>query len=149
MRLRELKGVAQNLAAMACSEARLGSDFERLAELPDGEVTLDLIHGSAIHSTTGAVALSVVQGLASWLGSYGAQNVNSARVSLRIDTSKPPTHRKTLISFNFKGIAVLEAQGRTYVGEASNHVWHNRPAQPSLPADVPASAASPLQPGRD
>lgn len=148
MRSKQLKGVAHNLAVMACSEARLGSDFEHLADLPDGEVTLDLIDGSAIHSTTGTVALSVVQSLASWLGNAGAQNVDSARVLLRIDTGKPPTHRNTLISFNFKGIAVLEARGRTYVGEASNHVLHNRPAQPSLTGDIPASAASPVRLGR-
>ena len=141
MRLRELKGIAQNLAAMVCSEARLGSDFELLAELPDGEVTLDLIHSLAIPSANGVIELSVVKVLASWLGSSGAQNVNSAKVSLRIDTSKPPTHRETLISFNFNGIAVLEAHGRTYVGEASNHVWHNRPAQQSVPPDGPVAAS--------
>ncbi len=129
MRSKELKGVAQNLAAMVCSEARLRADLERLAELPDGEVTLDLIQGAAIHSESGAVSLSVVPSLALWLGNSGARNIGKARVSLRVDTSRPPTHRETLISFSFKGRAVIEAQGRTYVGEATNHVWHNRPAQ--------------------
>jgi hypothetical protein len=141
MRLKDLKGIARNLAAMACSETRLGYDFEHLAELPDGEVTLDLIRGSAIHSIAGAITLSVAQQLTSWLASTGAQNISVARVVLCIDTSTPPTERETLISFNLKGVALLEAQGRQYVGEASNHAYHNRPAQQGAPVNRPASRA--------
>ena len=142
MRTKELHGVAQNLAAMSCSEGRIGSDFELLAALPDGEVSFNLITGSAVHSVAGAIAPLATQSLMSWLRDAKVPQLDVAQISLHIDTSNPPTHRETLVSFRFKSVATLAAGTRTYIGQATNHLWHNRPAQQAAQRDVPASGQS-------
>lgn len=143
MRTRELQGLAANLSAMVCSE-RINADFEVLAGLPDGEVILDLLAGTANHSEVGAISLSCTAELSSWLhgrlsaASFTPQGLESARVSLKIDISRPPTHRATLISFRFYEAAVLRAKGRAYSAEAQNHLWHNRPPNKALnPTSTP------------
>lgn len=139
MRIKELQGAAQNLATMACSERRLGNDFEALAELPDGEVAFDLVNARATHSRAGSVSLAATQELVSWLLGVQAPALEEAQVLLQVDTNNPPTHRKTLISFRLHAVATLVVGGRSYVGQSSNHLWHNRPAQQGIQAD----AASP------
>lgn len=137
MRIRELRGIAQNLAAMACSERRIADDFELMAEMPDGEITFDLIRGTALHSVAGAISLAATDQFMTWLRNIRPPPVDLAQILLHVDTNSPPTFRKTLISFRLYGVATLGIGARTYVGRATNHLWHNRPAQPSLQATRP------------
>lgn len=135
MRMRDLRGVAQNLAAMACSERRMSADFECLAGLPDGEVSFDLVAGAVTHSEIGPISMAATQELIGWLRETGVHDLEFGRVVLRIDTSTPPTHRSTLISFRFDSTVILGINGRRFTGAASNHLYHNRPAQQGTARD--------------
>ena len=135
MRISELGGLTANLAAMACS-ARISPDFEALAELPDGELVLDLLDGKAHHSAAELLSLASAADLASWLrvqlsaAGFDIQRIEQALIRLAIDTHSPATQRATLISFRLHALATLNCEGRHFSAEARNHIWHNRPVKP-------------------
>ena len=148
MRRKELDGLANNLAVMACSEQRLFNDLETLARLPDGTLVLDLKAGSAKHSA-GNPAIEFAKDIASWLEAqlnsrgFESSRLETAEALVAINTQDPPTHRDTLISFRFKAKVSLRAEGHEYTGEAQNHFWFNRTgAQQGAPGDGPRPAGS-------
>jgi hypothetical protein len=126
MRTRELQGVAKNLAAMSCSEARMGADFELLASLPDGEILFDLIAGIATHSMVGVIKPVATQALVAWLREAEPPQLDVAQVCLHVDTTNPLTNRATLISFHLCSVVMSAVGTRTYIGHANNHLWHDR-----------------------
>ena len=148
MRRKELEGLANNLAVMACSEQRLFHDLETLALLPDGELVFDLKARSVRHSA-GRPPLKATENLASWLDDqlktrgFESARLDRAEVMVAINTNDPPTHRETLISFRFKAAVLLIAEGHEYKGNGQNHIWFNRAgAQQGAPADPPRPAGS-------
>lgn len=148
MRRKELEGLAKNLAAMVCSEHRLFFDLETLATLPDGQVQFDLKAGTATHSA-GHPNLKSAADIANWFNGqlksrgFEVSRIEQAQATLTINTTDPPTHRDTLISFRFKATVALKAEGYEFNGEAQNHIWFNRAgAQQGVPADRPRPAGS-------
>jgi hypothetical protein len=116
---------------MACSEQRLFHDLETLATLPDGHVVFGLKAGSTKHSSGGA-DLMATRDLSGWLTAqlksqgFESSRLERAEATLVINTTDPPTHRDTLISFRLKATVLLRAEGHEFSGEANNHIWFNR-----------------------
>jgi len=66
MKLKALREVANTLPAMLVGW-RMTEDLDRLADLPDGVLRIDVLREVAAHSKAGPVELHVVQELSAWL----------------------------------------------------------------------------------
>ncbi len=65
IKLKPLKADATAVCQMATSERICGS-FDILADLPDGELALDLVSGGCLHSGIGSLRLPIGPELANW-----------------------------------------------------------------------------------
>jgi hypothetical protein len=139
MRRREFHGVAQDLAAMAVS-SRIAEDLETFATLPDGAVQVDLIAGIARVAGGTAVALQIGSNLWSWLVKQSSERgfnlteIAQAEILIHTDTSRIPTNRASIVSFDLRAVATLVHEGREYKGESANHIWHDRTPNKSMQA---------------
>jgi hypothetical protein len=139
MRGRDFRGVAQNLAVMAVS-SRLAEDLETLSALPDGAVSVNLVTGTAKTATGVAVSLRIGQMLWSWLDQqssergFGLSEIERAEILIYVDTSRIPTNRASIISFDLRAVARLVRGGREYAAESANHLWHDRTPNKSMHA---------------
>lgn len=131
MRGRDFHGVVQNLAAMAVS-SRISEDLEALSALPDGAVLVDLVAGTATAANGMVVSLQIAPTLWSWLGQqslergFSLTEMEKAEIVIYIDTSRIPTNRVSIVSFDLRTVATLQYRGREYVAESANHLWHDR-----------------------
>jgi hypothetical protein len=112
------------------------ADLEILADLPDGTLTIDVLTGSASHTTIPQLSLYIAGELQAWLTSRMAtaliplQTLNSAVVVTEIRTDRIATNRKRIVSFEFDCRSTLTSGLRTYVGTlVEKHVWHSRIAK--------------------
>ena len=115
---------------------RMGADLERMSDLPDGALHLDLLRGTALHSSSGPVDLWIAGELSAWLKHRLEENrippsdVEKAELDISISTSKIATDKKRIVSFDFKITSCITAWGRTF-GRTINdkHAWHTRLAK--------------------
>lgn len=134
---RDFQGVAQNLAAMAVS-SRIAEDLETLASLPDGAVCVNLITATATAANGAAVSLQLGSTLWSWLSqqsserSFNLTEIEKAEILINTDTSRIPTNRASIISFDLHAVTTLVRDGREYSAESTNHMWHNRTPNKSI-----------------
>jgi hypothetical protein len=139
MHSKDLHGVAQNLAAMAVS-SRLSEDLEMLSVLPDGVVRVNLIAGTAMRPDGTAMSLQIGPALWAWIAQQSSERgfalteIEKAEIQLQTDTSRIPTNRASIVSFDLRAISTLVRGGREYTGEASNHMWHERTPNKSIHA---------------
>ena len=115
---------------------RLFEDFEILAELPDGEVEIDVMTGTALHSSGGPIVLRIAQelkaGFASQLEKKGIPQgeVLEAAVSAMVDTSKVKTDRRNIVHFDFRiSSRIRTAAGVFEAAQTEDHVWHSRESE--------------------
>ncbi|MDQ3002379.1 MAG: hypothetical protein M3Y08_14095 [Fibrobacterota bacterium] len=112
---------------------RLFGDFEILADLPDGEVEIDVMTGTAHHSSGGPIVLRIAQelkaGFASQLEKKGIPQgeVIEAVVNAVVDTSKVKTNRRNIVHFDFRiSSRIRTAAGLFEAAQTEEHVWHSR-----------------------
>lgn len=128
----EFDRLVRALAHLAAAWRDYG-DFEILAGLPDGIVTVDVVAGSARHGSAGPIQLRLADELKAALGERLARKgiapgeIRSGELVLRIDTGAIPTDRARIVHFDFDLEARLWAAGEEYRAfRREDHVWHDR-----------------------
>lgn len=130
--------VIQDLANTLCQMLvgwRMREDLETLAALPDGELIVDALAGTARHEQAGPVTLHIGGELKAWLTErVGAQQIpiqgiNSAQVTATIRTDRVATNRQQVVSFDFLVRSVIATEQCQYIGKLHEvHHWHSRAA---------------------
>jgi len=139
MRRKVLQGYANTLCQMLVGW-RMGDDLEAMADLPDGELSVNVLGGNATHSQAGPVDLWMAKELQVWFlerlkaSSIPPEEIKSATVKATITTSRIPTNRKKIVSFDFALESTIETNERAYIGQLNEvHRWHQRsPSNNSL-----------------
>jgi hypothetical protein len=109
-------------------------DFEVLAGLPDGAITLDALNGSARHESAGSITLRIAKelaaGFADQLSRKGISRdmVLEAGLTVAVDTSKVKTDRDRILHFDFRMASLIRTATATFTAsQDEEHVWHDRP----------------------
>ena len=130
MKKRELQGIADGLCQMAVS-TRLEPDLEMLADLPDGELEIDLLKGSASHRTAGPLPLQIGHELANWLQTQTAGDavqVSAAAMEISFGTDTIPTDHRRIVMFSLQAKSEIHAAASSWFGKPqTNRLWHRRP----------------------
>jgi hypothetical protein len=113
---------------------RDAGDFEVLAALPDGEIGLDALTGSARHFQAGPIALRIAKelaaGFADQLSRKGiaAATVLEAGLTIAVDTSRVKTDRERIVHFDFRIASLIRTEAASFTArQDEEHVWHERP----------------------
>jgi hypothetical protein len=107
-------------------------DLERLSEMPDGVLEIDLLNRRAVHSVEGALSLSATDQLGQWLEarldglSIASSDLHEAKISAEYQTGRIATNRKKIISFDWRCQCILATDETEYRGQFDKHVWHTR-----------------------
>lgn len=116
---------------------RLPADFEKLADLPDGEILIDVLAGTARHALAGPVGLQIAgemrRGLESQLLLKGieAGGISEAVVTIQVDTSRIRTDRRRIAHFDFSISSRIRFGKEIYAAsQIEDHVWHSREQPP-------------------
>lgn len=128
----DLERLAKVLPHMA-ARWRWHADLETLAGLPDGEVRIDVLAGTALHASAGPIGLRLAgelrAGFADQLARKGIapDSVRAAEVVIRTDTQGVLTDRSRIVHFDFRISARLETDAGAFLAEQEEpHVWHSR-----------------------
>ena len=131
-----LRKVLQDMANTLCQMVvgwRMGSDYERIAALPDGTLSFDLLKETVAHSSGVTPDLWITGELASWLGARLAtedidtKNLVSAILYVQYKTGRIKTNRKKIVSFDFECHSVLATDEKRYEGGlVERHTYHQR-----------------------
>lgn len=112
---------------------RMQQDLEVLSSLPNGRLTIDVLQGTASHSSGEPVSLWIAGELQAWLTSRMEQvqtpleSLDSATIAADITTDRISTNRKRIVSFDFNCQSSLTSGSDTYLGSlVERHIWHNR-----------------------
>jgi hypothetical protein len=127
-----LQDAAHTLPRMLLG-SRVTDDLEKLAELPDGKLEVDLLKGTARHSSGAVLELLVVSESAAWLNQrldgagVSVAELENAQLEVTIRTDRVPTDRKWIILFEFTCTCTLTGFGRTYLGHLPEKLtWYPR-----------------------
>ena len=108
-------------------------DFEALAVLPDGVLTIDLLAAAAQHSAGSVTGLSVVANLVGWLeGRLAAaqlmpSDLTKAELTIAIRTDRVPVDRTRIIPFDFICTGTFATKSRAYSSKPVGTLrWHDR-----------------------
>jgi hypothetical protein len=112
---------------------RMGEDLETLAQLPDGELTVNVLTGEATHSSCGEFSLWVAREIQAWfnhrleISGIPTSEIYAALVTAKINTGRIATNRKKMVSFNFNVESRIETSSTLYSGKLEEtHQWHQR-----------------------
>lgn len=132
MKLKALQGIANTLPEMIVGW-RMSEDLDRLADLPDGVLRIDVLRERAVHSKAGPVELHIVRELSAWLRErltgldIPMSQLNEVRVEADIRTDRIATDRKRIVSFDFDCHSRVATAERTYEAQRKEtHKWHRR-----------------------
>lgn len=115
---------------------RMRFDFEKLAEIPDGVLYIDLLKRTNTHSKAGNLDLMIADDLASWMNTrltkYGipASELTEALVEVEFRTDLVPTDKNRIIIFDFRSKSRLVTAKKTYEQEYFGSILHRRPGAP-------------------
>ena len=123
----------------------MGDDLEVLSELPDGEVSINVLTGEATHSVAGPLKLGVAGEIQAWfkqrleVSNIPHSEIRLASISAKINTGRIATNRKKVVSFDFSVASQIETSDAAYSGNLKeSHQWHQRlPSNHSLQARRP------------
>lgn len=113
-------------------------DFETLAALSDGLVTIDALTGTATHAAAGKAEASPIRlriaeeirsGLMDQLVRKEIQpsRVGEAVLRIRVDTSQVKTDRNRIVHFDFHIASRIHAEAGVFeASQIEEHVWHDR-----------------------
>jgi hypothetical protein len=128
-----LRDAANTLPCMVMSDRIGNDDLERLAALPDGTLTLDLIAGTARHSSQpDPIHLEIVAHLSGWLKTRlgeeaFANHLAHAVLTVSIRTAGVATDRKRVIPFDWIcRSSVASRDGKTRTGTSRGLIWYDR-----------------------
>jgi hypothetical protein len=126
----------------------MGDDLEAMADLPDGELSVDVLEGNATHSQAGPVKLEIAKELRAWflerlkVSSIPSAEIKSATVRAAIKTDRIATNRKKIVSFDFALESTIETNERAYIGQLTKvHRWHQRLPSTNSLKPRPSAAA--------
>lgn len=132
MKLKGLREVAHTLPEMLVGW-RMSEDLDRLADLPDGVLRIDVLRQAVDHSKAGPVELHVVLELSAWLRErltalgIPLSQLNEVRVEADIRTDRIATDRKRIVSFDFDCYSRVATAQRVYEARRKEtHRWHRR-----------------------
>src|SRR4051794_20852696 len=132
MRRKALQDLANTLCQMVVGW-RLAEDLERMAELPDGTLSFDLLRETVLHSSDGELTLRITGELAAWLQArLRAETIDpskllSAQLEVRFKVERRPTKREWIVAFDFDCRSVLATDEREYRGTlVEHHEWRQR-----------------------
>lgn len=95
-------------------------DWEALALIPEGVLTIDLLAKTAHHTAHGALSLRVVTDLAGWLGDHLAtaqllpSDLTKAELAIVIRTDRVPVDRSRIIPFDLVCNGIFATNDRAY-----------------------------------
>lgn len=128
--------VIQHYVDVLCHMAigwRMAEDLEKLAELPDGTIEIDLRTGSTVHSTAGNVDLWIAKEMQAWLRQRFAtdripeDHILRAELRLISKTDRIKTDKKRIVSFDWDCHSLIATDQKTYEGHLKEaHRWHSR-----------------------
>lgn len=126
-------GLMAKLIPHLAARWRWPLDLEILADLPDGEVAIDVLTGAARHAQTGPIDLRLSEELRAGFADQLARKcvpdgfVRKAGLTLRMDTGAVRTDRKRIVHFDFRFAALLATEAGEFTAEQEElHVWHSR-----------------------
>lgn len=124
-------------------------DFEVLANLRDGVITLDALTGTAGHSSAGPMPLRIAKelaaGLADQLSRKGIarEAILEAGLTVAVDTSKVKTDRDRIVHFDFRIASLIRTETASFgASQVEEHVWHDRPERVRPQGEGPDSFSS-------
>jgi hypothetical protein len=128
--------VIQNYADVLCHMAigwRMEDDLEKLAELLDGSIEVNILTGRALHSQAGDLSLRIAGEMQAWLKQRLSVDripedaVVRAEIRLDVRTDRIRTDKKRIVSFDWDCHSILATDERTYESQlAEAHTWHRR-----------------------
>ena len=128
-----LQDAANTLPCMVMSERIGNDDLERLADLPDGTLTMDLVAGTAHHSSQpDPIDLEIVAHLSEWLKARlgedaFANHLAHAVLTVSIRTDRVPADRKRVIPFDWTcDSSVASRDGKTRTATRRGLIWYDR-----------------------
>lgn len=127
-----LRDIANTMPHMIGGRMR-DDDFEALAVLPDGVLTIDLLSGTSRHSGGKVLTLPVVAELATWLttrldaAKMKPTDVVKAELVIAIRTDRVPVDRARIIPFDLACSGTFATASRTYTSKPTASVqWYYR-----------------------
>ena len=125
-------------------------DFEVLAGLPDGTLTIDALSGQATHAAAfpgaaGAaeakpIRLRIAREIESGFREQRvrkeiqASRIREAVLRIRLDSSQVKTDRNRIVHFDFHIASRIHAEAGVFeASQTEEHVWHDRSDGPGGP----------------
>jgi hypothetical protein len=114
-----LADIANTMPHMVAGRIYL-DDWEALALVPDGMLTIDLLARTAYHTSHGALSLRVVMDLAGWLEDHLAaarllpSDLAKAELAIVIRTDRVPVDRSRIIPFDMVCTGIFATNDRAY-----------------------------------
>ncbi len=112
---------------------RMGEDLEAIADLPDGELSVNVLVGTSVHSLAGIIELGIAKELQAWffnrlkVSNISPEDIKLVTVKAEIKTDRIATNRKKVVSFDFTLQSVIETNERSYLGNLKGmHSWYER-----------------------
>lgn len=105
------------------------SDLDIFAALPDGQLTVDVLVGSCVHDSRGALDTYIAGEISAWfkdqLDERGIPLTDINSAMLYVDLVRvPPPKKKRGITFDWRGRGVITTDAREYSAElAEPHTW--------------------------
>lgn len=134
MRRKVLQDIANTLCQMVVGW-RMGDDYERIADMPDGTLVFDLLAAKVDHNLVEAPQLWIAGELNAWLLSrlvvehIPVEAIVSASLVVEYKTDRIKTNRKKIVSFDFVCRSTIETSDKNYTGNLiERHAYHQRVA---------------------
>jgi hypothetical protein len=139
MRRKILQSFANNICHMLVGW-RMHDDLEIIGNLPNGELSVNVIEGAAKHDQAGSLDLYIAKELQAWFlqelttSGIPAEKIVSAEVKASVRTDRVDNKHKKVLAFVFEITSRIKTDERAYVGSLNEtHEWHQMP-QKALPA---------------
>jgi hypothetical protein len=108
-------------------------DFEALADLPDGILTIDLLARTVQHGSGAAPVISAAGLLADWfdgrllVAKFDRSNLTKAVLAVAIRTNRVPADRSRIVPFDLACTAEIATHERVYVSKPAWALrWYRR-----------------------
>ena len=109
---------------------RMGEDLDTFSQLPEGQLTIDIMTGTCEHDSEGPVETYIGPEIAAWFAHRLVQHqidrseLLLATLTVQMTRPTPPTKRMRGITFNWKCNAQIKTSDRMYAAElAEPHTW--------------------------
>lgn len=132
MRRKVLQDLANTLCQMVVG-FRMAEDMERMADLPGGTLSFDLLRETVRHSSDGELTLWITGELAAWLQArlcaeaIDPSRLLSAQLEVRFKVEKRETEKTRIVAFDFACRSLLATDEKEYRGTLDErHEWRQR-----------------------